>query len=64
MPPPPPPQEEAAPPPAPPPPGDVPPEADQKNGKPKDKKGDGKGQGAPCPEGLLPLEDGSCATPQ
>jgi uncharacterized protein YraI len=63
-PPPPPPAEEAAPPPAPPPPGDVPPEADQKSGKPKDKKGDGKGQGAPCPEGLLPLEDGSCATPQ
>jgi uncharacterized protein YraI len=58
-----PPQEEAAPPP-PPPSGDAPPEAKKKNGKPKGKKGKGEGQGPPCPEGMVPLEDGSCVTPQ
>jgi hypothetical protein len=65
------PPEETGPPPArpqegaaPPPPSDeVHPEAN-KDGKPKGKKGQGKGQGAPCPEGLLPQEDGSCAPPQ
>jgi hypothetical protein len=55
--------EEAAPPPPPLPSGDAPPAAD-KNGKPKGKRGQGKGQGAPCPEGLLPQEDGTCAPPQ
>ena len=58
-----PPREEAAPPPPPPPSGDAPPEA-KKNGKPKGKKGKGDGQGPPCPEGMIPLEDGSCVTPQ
>ena len=58
-----PPQEEAAPPPPPPPSGDAPPEAN-KNGKPKGKKGKGESQGPPCPEGMVPLEDGSCVTPQ
>jgi uncharacterized protein YraI len=57
-------QEEAAPPPPPSPSGDAPPEAKRKNGKPKGKKGKGDGQGPPCPEGMVPLEDGSCATPQ
>ena len=59
-----PPQEEAAPPPPPPPSGDASPEAKKKNGKPKGKKGNGEGQGPPCPEGMVPLEDGSCVTPQ
>ncbi|MGH6804118.1 MAG: DUF6600 domain-containing protein [Methyloceanibacter sp.] len=58
-----PPQEEAAPPPLPPS-GDAPAEAKKKNGKPKGKKGKGDGQGPPCPEGMVPLEDGSCVTPQ
>ena len=62
MPPPPPPQEEAAPPP-PPPSGDAPPEANKKNGKGKHKKGNGE-EPAPCPEGMVPLDDGTCAVPQ
>ena len=61
MPPPAPPQEEATPPP---PSGDAPPEANKKNGKGKHKKGDGEEQNALCPEGLVPLEDGTCVTPQ
>jgi hypothetical protein len=60
MPPPAPPQEEAAPPP---PSGDAPPGANQKNGNGKPKKGHGEAP-APCPEGMVPLDDGSCATPQ
>ena len=63
MPPPPPPQEEAAPLPPPPPSGDAPPEANKKNGKGKHKKGNGE-EPAPCPEGMVPLDDGTCAVPQ
>ena len=63
VPPPPPPQEEAAPPPPPPPSGDAPPEANKKNGKGKHKKGNGE-EPAPCPEGMVPLDDGTCAVPQ
>lgn len=63
MPPPAPPQEEAAPPPPPPPSGDAPPGANQNNGNGKHKKGNGEAP-APCPEGMVPLDDGSCATPQ
>jgi hypothetical protein len=56
MPPPPaPPQEEAAPPP--------PPEANKKNGKGKHKKGNSE-EPVPCPEGMVPLDDGTCAAPQ
>ena len=60
--PPPPPQEESAPPPPPPPPaGEEAPEV-EKEGQPKPKKGEAPG--TPCPEGMVPLEDGSCVTPQ
>lgn len=54
--PPPPPQEEPAPPPAPPSASEAPPEV-KANGKPKDK---GNAPGEACPEGTVPLEDGSC----
>ena len=60
---PPPPSEDAAPPP-PPSDGDGQPRA-KKNGKPN--KGKGKRDGRPpepCPDGTVPLEDGSCVTPQ
>jgi hypothetical protein len=60
--PPPPPQEEVAPPPQPPS-NNVPPEANQKNGKGKHKKGNSE-EPAPCPEGMVPLDDGTCAVPQ
>ena len=60
--PPPPPQEEVAPPPQPPS-GDAPPEANQKNGKGKNKKGNGE-KPARCPEGMVPLDDGTCAGPR
>lgn len=63
MPPPAPPEEGAAPPPPPPPSGDAPPEAN-KQGKGKHKKGNGEAPSVPCPEGMVPLDDGSCATPQ
>ena len=33
-------------------------------GKPKHKKDKGKPQQETCPEGMVPLEDGSCVTPQ
>lgn len=56
-----PPQEEAVPPPPPPSAGEAPPGA-SKNGKWKSRKGNGEGQGQPCPEGLVPLEDGSCVS--
>ena len=62
-PPPPPPQEDFAPPPAPPPAGEALPEGNAQ-GKPKGKKGKGEKQGLPCPEGMVPLDDGSCAAPQ
>ena len=53
-----PPAEEAAPPPA-------PPEAKENGkGRPRNKKGNGQAPGEPCPEGMVPLEDGSCAAPQ
>jgi len=53
-----PPAEEAAPPPA-------SPEAKENGkGKPRNKKGNGQAPGEPCPEGMVPLEDGSCAAPQ
>lgn len=58
---PPPPPKEAAPPP-PPAASDVAPKAKkdgQAGGKPK--KGKGEAPGQPCPEGMVPLEDGSCA---
>ena len=61
--PPPPPAEEAAPPPVPPSAGEAPPEG-KKNGKGKHKKGNGQAPGEPCPEGMVPLEDGSCVKPQ
>jgi len=57
--PPPPPTEEAAPPPA----AEEAPKV-KKEGKPKPKKGNGEAPGTPCPEGMVPLEDGSCVTPQ
>jgi uncharacterized protein YraI len=41
--------------------GDVAPGADMKNGKGKHRKDNGK---APCPEGAVQLEDGSCVVPQ
>jgi hypothetical protein len=59
--PPPPPQEEVAPPPQPPL-NNVPSEANQKNGKGKHKGN--REEPAPCPEGMVPLDDGSCAVPQ
>jgi hypothetical protein len=57
-PPPPPPSEEIAPPPQPP--GDQGPAP----GKRKHNKDNGKPPQEACPEGTVPLEDGSCATPQ
>ena len=59
--PPPPPAEETGPPPPPPPAGEEAPEV-EKEGQPKPKKGEAPG--TPCPEGMVPLEDGSCVTPQ
>jgi len=61
--PPPPPAEETAPPPPPPPAGEEAPKV-EKEGQPKPKKGNGEAPGTPCPEGMVPLEDGSCVTPQ
>jgi uncharacterized protein YraI len=58
-----PPQEDAAPPQPPSDTGDAPPEANKRNGKGQHKKGNGQGP-QPCPEGMVPLEDGSCAAPQ
>jgi uncharacterized protein YraI/ribosomal protein L21 len=60
-PPPPPSSEEAAPPQQPS--GDQTP-APNSEGKPKHKKDRGKPQQEPCPEGMVPLEDGTCVTPQ
>ncbi len=60
LPPPPPPQDETAPPP-PSPSGDAPPDANKRDGKGKHRKDNGK---APCPEGAVQLDDGSCVVPQ
>ena len=59
LPPPPPPQDEMAPPP--PPSGDAPPDANNRDGKGKHRKDNGK---TPCPEGAVQLDDGSCVVPR
>ena len=51
------------PPPPPPPAGEEAPKV-EKEGKPKPKKGNGEAPGTPCPEDMVPLDDGSCVTPQ
>ena len=58
LPPPPPPQDETAPPPHS---GDAPPDANKHDGKGKHRKDNGN---APCPEGAVRLDDGSCVVPR
>ena len=58
LPPPPPPQDETAPPPHS---GDAPPDANKHDGKGKHRKDNGN---APCPEGAVQLDDGSCVVPR
>ena len=42
----------------------APEEAEAPRGKPEGKQKKAKKGGAPCPEGTVPLDDGTCAPPQ
>jgi hypothetical protein len=42
----------------------APEEAEAPRGKPEGKQKKAKKGGVPCPEGTVPLDDGTCAPPQ